>query len=268
MQASDAMPTLWYPKTPVFPMRHAFIHGSSSGLNPDPTSSWVLVSMADLFAFLGSDGVKLCPIYVERTRKSPWLKPLSDYVSVAKDVGTQSGSRRYKYAEGLVNLQVTKKGALLPDHTDVLTVFRSCHKGCTALAWIEKVTTTNIKERMLQVLFTSYRPSARYHTPTCVPLGTTERQKPLIAKHVAVKQLMRVHHTRPMDVEAGVVPIDLRAGFNAELLQTLANVSVRMARDASSNIKRVGHEGLGDFDAIHHILQRELQKTIGDRRSA
>ena len=145
MQASDAMPTLWYPKTPVFPMRHAFIHGSSSGLNPDPTSSWVLVSMADFFAFLGSDGVKLCPIYVERTRKSPWLEPLTDYVTVAKDVGTQSGSRRYKYAEGLVNLQVTKKGALLPDHTDVLTVFRSCHKGCTALAWIEKVTTTNIK---------------------------------------------------------------------------------------------------------------------------
>ena len=78
--------------------------------------------MADFFAFLGAaDCIKLCPIYVQRTGPNRKLKPIADFITVFKDVPTQHDTRRFKYGEALISVQLTpEKGALLPEHMLVL----------------------------------------------------------------------------------------------------------------------------------------------------
>ena len=225
------------------------------------------MQMADFFRLLQEDHrLKLCPLYAPRTVPNAALMPISDYVTVLRNVSTQSGSRRYKYADGLVNVRLTAKGVALPGNTHVLTVYRTCKRTCSNVAWMETVSVDNIKARRVQILFTSFR---AVHTEACVPPGAKGRSKQLIAQHVAVKELMRVALTRPSDVEAGVVGVHTRSvgGMNTKLLEVAGDIQVDMARHASKSLRKVGREGTGDFDVMHRIIQDALQRCVGSQGS-
>ena len=166
-----------HPATTSFPIPHTFVNASDT----QPKTSRIVVQMADFFRLLQEDHrLKLCPLYAPRTVPNAALMPISDYVTVLRNVSTQSGSRRYKYAEGLVNVRLTAKGAALPGNTHVLTVYRTCKRTCSNVAWMETVSVDNIRARRVQILFTSF---CAVHTEACVPLGAKGRPKPLIAQH-------------------------------------------------------------------------------------
>ena len=244
----------WHPKTAQFPLAHAFVDTADT----HPLHTWLLVRMADFVDFLRTeDCVRLCPIRVVKSVVPTEVK-LSDFVTVCKDVSTQSATRTYKYAEGLVNLHLTEKGVALGDAVRLITVHRTCCKGCGAVAWAERATVANIKARCCQVRFTSFD-SAAVHTSVCVPdITASQRSTPLIAQHIVAKTLSRVQQVRRMDLEAGVIPFDLNSGMSSEELQFASAIPVRMVRDALKNARKVGREGLSDFDAIHRILYADL----------
>ena len=249
----------WHPKTAQFPLAHAFVDTADT----HPLHTWLLVRMADFVDFLRTeDCVRLCPIRAVKSVVPTEVKLLSDFVTVRKDVSTQSATRTYKYAEGLVNLHLTEKGVALGDAVRLITVHRTCCKGCGAVAWAERATVANIKARCLQVRFTSFD-SAAVHTSVCVPdITASQRSTPLIAQHIVAKTLSRVQQVRRMDLEAGVIPFDLNSGMSSEELQFASTIPVRMVRDALKNARKVGREGLSDFDAIHRILYADLYRIL------
>ena len=246
-----------HPKTAQFPLAHAFVHSRDTC----PFSSWLLVRNSDFFDFLcTSDCTRLCPLFCRRTAVAKELKPICEYITVSKDVSTQSGTRLYKYAEGLVNVELTAKGATLRDDLCVLTVERTCHKGCAAVGWTERVTVANIKDGFLQVRFSSLAPS---HSVVCVPdCAASKRTKPLIAQHVAIKQISRVQQVRLMDVESNVLPFDLSASMSPALLKQARAVPPSMARDAFRNTRRVGREDSGDFEVIDRLINAALDRNL------
>ena len=249
----------WHPRTEQFPLAHAFVNPADTR----PLHSWLVVRMPDFVDFLRTvDCVRLCPIRVVKSAVSTEVKPLSDYVTVCKDVSTQTATRTYKYAEGLINLRLTEKGALLSNDVRLITVHRTCCKGCGAVAWAERATVASIKARCLHVRITSFDPAA-VHTSACVPDSTaSQRPRPLIAQHVAAKALSRVQQVRKMDLEAGVVSFDLNSGMSSEELKFASTIPARMVRDAFKNTRKVGREGLGDFEAIHRILYADLRRIL------
>jgi hypothetical protein len=217
--------------------------------------------------FLDSDDrVKLCPIFALRTQPNKGLKPVSDYVTVFHNAATQTSSRTYKYAEGLANLQLTAKGTTLrSDHMIVLEVQRSCQ--CSAVEWTERVSVKDIRDRKVQVRFTSVHGE---HAYSCVADDAEKRCKPLIAKHVAVKSLSRAEQVKAMDIESGLVAVDLKSVvLSAELMLQAKDVPYRMARNTIKNTRKVGREGkLQDFEVIKTMIQRDLLRHLGTDESS
>ena len=118
----------------------------------NPQESWVRVRMSDLSAMLHDEDLcRYCPIYATRTKTNQALKPIAEYVTVFADQPSQSGHRRYKYSEGCKNLQLTDKGKHLDPSTLLVTIWRRCHKDCSALQWEERVTCADVAQRLVQV---------------------------------------------------------------------------------------------------------------------
>ena len=81
------------------------------------------------------------------------------------------------------------------------------------------------------------------HACTCVADGATKRSKPLTALYVAVKSLSRVEQLKAMDIESGLVAVDLTSvALSAELLPHASHVPYRIARDA---IRLTAHSSPG-----------------------
>ena len=118
----------------------------------NPLESWVRVRMSDLSAMLHDEDLcRYCPIYATRTKTNQALKPIAEYVTVFADQPSQSGHRRYKYSEGCKNLQLTDKGKHLDPSTLLVTIWRRCHKDCSALQWEERVTCADVAQRLVKV---------------------------------------------------------------------------------------------------------------------
>ena len=264
IDTSCAQGTLVHPATKLFPLVHSFVDSGDT----NPVGSWIRVDMAHFMRFLQSAHcLCLCPIYLVKTQPNTRLQPLSKYVTIAHDLHTkadgQTSPRRYKYAEGLVNLQLTSNAAGLRDDVQVVTVHRSCHKSCQSIAWQERASIADIRNRTVQVRFSSFFMQAELHTSVCVPDATaSQRTKPLVAQHVVAKGLCRVQQLRRMDLESGVVPINIRSLMAPEVLQLAATISPRMARDAFKNTRKVGREGQGDFDVMHRILNTDVRRIL------
>ena len=175
-------PYVVHPACEQFPLPHTFVDPTETCLE----SSWLRVRMSQFHTLITEDDrMRLCPIFALRTIVCERLTPISDYATVFKSSGTR-GNTRYKYAEGLVNLRLTAKGDALRDDVRVLTVQRSCHKDCKAIAWTERVTVADIKEHniMVHVLFTSFLDT---HSECCVPDKAETRRpcdRPLPASYI------------------------------------------------------------------------------------
>ena len=207
-----------YPATNLFPLSYSFLDPTDS----DPTTSWIRVRMADFYKFLGADKrLRLCPLTMVRSTKNRRLQPFSDYVTVFQDVTTQSGSRTYKYSEGFINLQLTVKGKALSPDTDLIRIERRCDKSCKAVGKVESCTAADIEARMLRVMFTAFEAD---HEISCVPAGTTNRVKPLIGQHVALKSLSQMPTVRPKDIESSIVKVDLEYDYEIEYIKGKDNV--------------------------------------------
>ena len=254
-------PRVVHPARDDFPLPHSFLNAYDS----DPKSCWIIVRMDDFFEFLNADPrLHLCPVFSCRSEPNRSLRPITDFITTFKDVPTQSGTRTYKYSEGLINVQLTTKGALLGSDIQLLTIKRQCHASCKAVSWLERITVENVKARTVQIFFTSFIPD---HTTTCVRDGATTRCKPLIAEHVMLKCLCRMPNVRPRDLESCTMKVDLstssqRSGLTQEQLRFAKPVPYAMAQNATRNTKRIGRENTGDFDVIHRIVRAELQRCL------
>ena len=248
-------------ETAAFPLKHTCIDPDGT----DPTKHWICVNRLHFVQFLDAvPRLQRCPIHVLRTAPNPALKPISDYITIAKDVSTQSGTRTYKYCEGLANVLLTVRGLAVDLDTVILSVSRTCKPGCAAMAWIERVTGQNIRDNMVQVKFSSY--GCMDHRMDCVPTGATERPKPLIGQYLAVKAMSRATQVRATDIEQGLVTIDLSdtSTLPTDLLTLSGGLPLNKIKKTMDNARRVGREGAGDFETMDRIIMEQLQRSLTD----
>jgi hypothetical protein len=139
------------PATDAFPLKHSFVFHQERLVDADPVVEWIRVRMDRFLRFLETDDrVRFCPIFAPRTKPNSRLQPIADYITVFSDVATQAIPRKYKYAEGLANVQLTAKGdAHMEGHMTVVEVSRQCQ--CSAVKWHERVCVNDIRDRMVQV---------------------------------------------------------------------------------------------------------------------
>ena len=245
------------PATDEFQLPHSFVHIGDT----DPMKDLIRVQMAHFLTFLEVESrLRLCPIFCPRTMPNPNLQPISEYTTVFKNLSTQTGQRRYKLAEGLVNVQLTTAGESLDDDTVLLTVLRQCKPSCLAVQWKETITVKDVKQRMVRIQFIEFR---KLHSLDCVRADASTRSKPLIGCLVAVKKMIRVKQVTPMDFEDGVVKVDLNDA-NAELLQLSGGLSYTAVQDTMRNVRRAGREPDGDFPTIHRIVQEQLKPVLDE----